>query len=293
MNKFQYPAFCCRLLVFVSLVIFSTGTYAQSLLWKIDAARLNSPSYIYGTIHIKDKRVFQFDKKVYEAMESCSAFAMEVDLNPDNMAGFAQRLMLPEGKTLQDIFKPEEYSLIKSIIEMEAGLDMSLIDRMKPFVLLSLGMNLQIAGDMEVTMDEFFYHQALQAGKRIIGLETLEEQVEMLEEIPTVYIADYFKNFHKGAEDLEEIIMLYCRAELDHLLVLMQEDKAMATLEKQLITKRNRKMVSSVIPLMKEQPSFIAVGAGHLPGRKGILRLLEKRGYSLTPVMVISSACGQ
>jgi uncharacterized protein YbaP (TraB family) len=285
MNKFRYRLFSSRLIAFVALVLIFVGTDAQSLLWRIDAGTLKSPSYIYGTIHIKDKRVFQFDNNVNEAMEGCSAFAMEVDLDKDNMAGFAQCLMLPEGKTLQDIFKPEDYSLIKSIIEKETGMSMSLFDRMKPCVLLSLGLNSQIAGDMELTIDEYLYHQALKEGKRIIGLETVEEQMEMLEKIPNAYIIDYFKNFNKGAEDLEQIIMLYSRADLDHLLHLMQEDKAMAALEKQLITKRNKKMVSGIIPLIKEQSSFIAVGAGHLPGKKGILRLLEKKGCTLTPVI--------
>jgi len=194
--------------------------------------------------------------------------------------------MLPEGKTLQDIFKPADYSLVKSIIEKETGLDMSLFDRMKPFALLSVGLNAQIAGDMEVTMDEFFYRKAQQEGKKIIGLETVDDQMEMLEKIPIDYITDYFRNFQKGAEDMENIITLYTKADLDRLLTLMQEDKAMASLEKKLITKRNKKMAVGIMTLIAEQPTFVAVGAGHLPGKKGILKLLERKGYRLTPVIM-------
>jgi len=285
-NKSHYSLFRSRLMVFVYLVLFSIAAEAQSLLWKIEDGRVHSPSYIYGTIHIKDKRVFRFDRKVYDALDSCLTFAMEVDLNQDNMAGLVQHLMLPEGKTLQDIFKPADYSLVKSIIEKETGLDMSLFDRMKPFALLSVGLNAQIAGDMEVTMDEFFYRKAQQEGKKIIGLETVDDQMEMLEKIPIDYITDYFRNFQKGAEDMENIITLYTKADLDRLLTLMQEDKAMASLEKKLITKRNKKMAGGIIALIAEQPTFIAVGAGHLPGKKGILKLLERKGYRLTPVMM-------
>jgi len=284
-DKSQYSLFRSGLMVFVYLVLFSIGAKAQSLLWKIEDGR-HSPSYIYGTIHIKDKRVFRFDRKVYDALDSCLTFAMEVDLNQDNMAGLAQHLMLPEGKTLQDIFKPADYSLVKSIIEKETGLDMSLFDRMKPFALLSVGLNAQIAGDMEVTMDEFFYRKAQQEGKKIIGLETVDDQMEMLEKIPIDYITDYFRNFHKGAEDMENIITLYTKADLDRLLTLMQEDKAMASLEKKLITKRNKKMAVGIMTLIAEQPTFVAVGAGHLPGKKGILKLLERKGYRLTPVIM-------
>jgi len=280
-------------MVFVYLVLFSIGAEGQSLLWKIEDGRVHPPSYIYGTIHIKDKRVFRFDRKVYDALDSCLTFAMEVDLNQDNMAGVAKHLMLPEGKTLQDLFKPADYSLVKSIIEKETGLDMSLFDRMKPFALLSVGLNAQIAGDIEVTMDEFFYRKAQKGGKKIIGLETVDEQMEMLEKIPIDYITDYFRNFQKGAEDMENIITLYQKADLERLLTLMQEDRAMASLEKKLITKRNKKMAVGIITLIAEQPTFVAVGAGHLPGKKGILKLLERKGYRLTPVMMRLSAGGQ
>lgn len=290
MNKLQNSPFLCSTIALLSLFLFSVGVEAQSLLWKIDGGMLNSPSYIYGTIHIKDKRIFQYDNSVNEAMESCSAYAMEVDLNEDNMACFAKCVLLPEGKTLQDIFSPEDYMLVKGIIEKETGMAMSMFDRMKPFALLSLGLDSQIAGDTELTIDEFFYRQAQKEGKRILGLETLEEQLKMLEKIPLDYITDYFKNFHKGAEDLEEIILLYINADLDHLLLLMQKDKAMASLEKQLITKRNKKMVRGIIPLITGETAFIAVGAGHLPGKKGIIKLLEKRGYAVTPVMRESQA---
>jgi uncharacterized protein YbaP (TraB family) len=290
-KQLKYSRFPRKVAAFLMLILFSVSVQAQSLLWKIDGAKLNTASYLYGTIHIKDKRVFQFDQKVYEVLDSCKVFAMEVDLDPSNLAGFAQHLMLPEGKTLHDIFSPEDYSLIKNILEKETGMNISMFDRMKPFVLLSLGLNSQIAGDMEVAVDEFLYRRAQQEGIKVKGLETIEEQMEMLDEIPNDYITDYFRNFQKGAEDLEEIIRLYCKADLDRLLCLMQEDKTMASLEKKIITKRNKRMVARIMPLIKEQPVFIAVGAGHLPGKKGILKLLDKKGYTVTPVMLKSPVC--
>ncbi|MBN2275734.1 MAG: TraB/GumN family protein [Bacteroidales bacterium] len=293
MSKSQCPILSGSLLTLTILILLSSSADAQSLLWKIEADDHTSPSYIYGTIHIKDKRVFQFDEEVNEALKACSLFAMEVDLNPEKMTGFAQQLMLPEGQTLQNIFEPDDYELIKTIIESETGMDMSWFDHMKPFALLSMAMNSQIHGEMEMTIDEFFYHQATKEGKKIIGLETIEEQLDMLEKIPPRYIVDYFRNFHQGMEDIEEIIRLYCLADLDKLLVLMQEDKAMATMEKQMITTRNQRMTERIIPLLKDRPTFIAIGAGHLPGKKGVLKLLEKKGYALTPVMTDAFECAQ
>lgn len=279
-------------LVFITVFNAGIGLNAQSLLWKISGNGLESPSYLYGTIHIKDKRVFAFDENLLKALEACPGFAMEILLNTENINLIAQRMVLPEGESLQNIFSPEDYQLIKTAIEKETGMEMSFIDRLKPFALLSIILNTQMAGDMEVTVDEWFYKSALEKGKKVAGLETIDEQMDILEDIPNEYIVDFFRNINKGKKDLEAIIALYCQADLNKLLKLMQKDDVMATLEKQLIISRNKKMADRIVPLITDQPTFIALGAGHIPGKQGIVRLLEKKGYTLRPVKLNKSACG-
>jgi uncharacterized protein YbaP (TraB family) len=120
--------------------------------------------------------------------------------------------------------------------------------------------------------------------KKIIGIETFEEQLGTLESIPNSFIIDYFKNIDKAGEDLEQIISLYQSAELKKLFKLMQKDKSMVMLKEDLVISRNMIMAERILELIREQPAFIAIGAGHLPGKKGVIELLINEGYKVVPV---------
>jgi len=50
------------------------------------------------------------------------------------------------------------------------------------------------------------------------------------------------------------------------------------------IEARNHRMLESLLPLLAESPVFVAVGALHLPGEKGLVSLLRKNGYILKPL---------
>ncbi|UCH15539.1 MAG: TraB/GumN family protein [Bacteroidales bacterium] len=279
-----------RLIILLYLIasasFYLPGVNGQSLLWKISGGDLDSTSYLFGTIHIKDKRVYCLNDSVLTAFEKCDAFAMEVDLNPENLAHLSSKMLLPDDQTLQDLFTEEEYQLITTVIEDITGMDILLFNRLKPIAILSLVMNFQFANDVDVSVDEYLYREAVTKDKKIIGIETIEEQLEILETIPNDYIIDYFKNIEHAEEDMEIIIKLYKSAELEDLLEMMLEDKSMVMIQKTLLTDRNIKMSERIQKLIKEQSVFIAVGAGHLPGREGIINMLTRAGYNVEPVKI-------
>jgi uncharacterized protein YbaP (TraB family) len=272
------------LLFLVCCIFCLSDLAAQSLLWKITGNDLKASSYIYGTIHIKDKRAFAFNDSVTAAFENCKAIALEVDLSTENIILLSQNMLLPENQTLKDLFTEDEYQLIKTVVEDASGLDIRLFDRLKPITLLSLVMNNQFANDVEVSVDEYFYRKAKELDKKIIGLETIEEQLNIMDSIPYEYIIDYFRDIDKAKKDIENIISLYQSARLEELLEMMQKDKSMVMIKKHLLTDRNIKMAERIRPVINEQSTFIAVGAGHLPGKKGIINLLAREGYVVKPV---------
>jgi len=272
------------LFLLVSCNIYILEVHAQSLLWKITGDDLGAASYLYGTIHVKDKRVFEFNDSVMAAFEKCEALALEADLNTENIILLSQRMILPGDQTLKNLFKDEEYQLVKTAVEDIIGLDISLFDRFKPVILLSLVMNYQFANDVDVSVDEYFYNKAKELDKKIIGIETIEEQLEIMDSIPYEYIIDYFRNIDQAHEDIENIIRLYQSARLDDLLETMQKDKSMVMIKKNLLTDRNIKMAERIQRMINEQSTFIAVGAGHLPGKEGIINILINEGYAVEPL---------
>lgn len=281
-NRFRKLIILLCLIVSANFSLLEVN--GQSLLWKINGGDLDAASYLYGTIHIKDKRVYGFSDSVITTFEKCDAFAMEVDLNPENLAQLSQKMILPDDMTLQDLFTEKEYQLIKTVVEDIIGIDISLFNKLKPIAILSLVMNYQFANDVEMSVDEYFYREAITKDKKIIGIETIEEQLEILETIPNDYIVDYFKNIDQAKEDMEIIIKLYQSAELEDLLEMMLKDKSMVMIQQTLLTDRNIKMSERIKKLIKEQSVFIAVGAGHLPGQEGIINMLTRAGYNVEPV---------
>jgi len=268
----------------VSSNLYLLNVYGQSLLWKITGNDLRAASYIYGTIHVKDKRVFEFNDSVLTTFEKCEALAIEVDLSTENILMLSQKMILPGDQTLKDLFTDEDYQVIKTVVEDISGLDISLFDKFKPVTLLSLVMNFQFANDVDVTVDEYFYRKAKELDKKIIGIETIDEQLEIMESIPYEYIIDYLKNIDQVKEDIENIISLYQSAELENLLEIMQEDKSMVMIKKDLLTDRNIKMAERIKRIIYEHPAFIALGAGHLPGKEGIINILKSQGFIIEPL---------
>ncbi len=270
--------------LFISAEVCLFKVYAQSLLWKIHREDTETVSYLYGTIHVKDQRVFEFGDSVLKVFEKCDAFAIEVDLNIENLAILSKKMILPDDQSLKDLFSEEEYQLIKIVVEDITGVDISLFNKLKPIAILSLVMNFQFANDVSLSVDEYFYRKAIAENKEVIGIETIDEQLEILEAIPNDYIIDYFRNVDQAKEDMELIIQLYRTAELEKMLEMMQKDKSMVMIQKNLLTDRNVRMAERIQTMINKQQIFIAVGAGHLPGREGIISLLKDAGYNIEPV---------
>jgi hypothetical protein len=61
-------------------------------------------------------------------------------------------------------------------------------------------------------------------------------------------------------------------------------DQAFVGFQEKLLVERNEKMSGVAEPLLDKGGVFIAVGALHLPGEKGLVALLRQAGYSVSPL---------
>jgi len=273
------------ILVLGLIILRGHSSKAQdALLWKLHGNESRGISYIYGTIHLKDKRVFTFTDTVVSCLDSCDKLALELDINPMNLLQYSGLMMLPEDITLHDIFKPDDLMVIKKVVQNITGMDFSSLEKLKPVVLLSLVMQYQLDGDMNFTLDEYLYQKGVAKGKEIIGLETVVEQFALLETIPLDIITDYLKNPADEDEELELMICDYLESNVEELLLVMQQDETMISLKKEFLDDRNIKMADKINTLLPDGRILVAVGAGHLPGEYGIIRLLEQKGYDVEPV---------
>lgn len=85
-----------------------------------------SPSYLYGTIHIQDKRVFQYDSTVVKAFQLCEAFAGELLLDQIDVKAVRASMMMPKGKVLSELLSKDDYRLLDSICKETVGVSVLL-----------------------------------------------------------------------------------------------------------------------------------------------------------------------
>lgn len=279
-----------RWIAIIGLLMSGTWAAAQelpkSLLWQLTGNGLQEPSYLYGTIHLKDKRVFQFNDSVMAKLKEIQAFAMEIALTPENMAEISQAMFLPEGETLEDYFSRKDYKLLTQHFEEQLGMSMVMLERFKPaalIALLTMG-NAAVGPQERVTVDEYLYKEAQKHGKQIISLEKVQEQMAAMDEIDAKMIIDLIKNPKAHEDDMEDMIVAYEQQDLEAIATLIKSAEQMPEMNEALLTKRNLVMADRIDSLAHAKPTFFAVGAGHLPGEAGLIALLKAAGFVVEPV---------
>lgn len=276
------------LLLTFSLVIASGQTFAQNtLLYKVQKKKKSKPSYVYGTIHISDKRAFDFKESVMPAFESCPQFAMEVVMDPADMLGMMSKMMMKD-KTLKDIFTAEEYGKLEQYFLDSLDQPLALFNNFKPFFVATMMMKPNFNSEMSLPLDLYFMEKAKDQDKNVVGLETLEEQLSVIDRMDMdaqkKMVLDMMEPEASDPDYMDRMMRFYTGGMLDSLAAFVQEADMGPEFEKDFLITRNHNMVDRMIPLMKKKPVFVAVGAAHLPGEEGILTLLEKEGYIVTPV---------
>lgn len=177
-----------KTLVLVMLLCIALGAQAQ-LLWKISGNGLDRPSYVMGTHHlaplsIKDS-IAGMKQAMDETQQVYGELIMENAMKPDMLMKMQQAMMLPADTTLKSLFEPAEYDSIASVVKTYIGMDLALFDRLKPAALttqLSVALAAKsVKGfNPQEQLDTWFQAQAKQAGKKVGGLESMEQQIDVL-----------------------------------------------------------------------------------------------------------------
>lgn len=281
------------------LAMFSLAAAGQkknnSLLWKISGNGLEKPSYLFGTIHMLCKEDAYLSENMVKAIREADRVYLELDMdNLFEMIGMMSKMKMKNDTTLKDLLTDEEYALTKTFFEKKKTvLPFSVLETYKPMVASSLLMESSMVCDQQVAMETLIMEEAKKNGKRIDGLETMAYQMSVFDSIPyslqakELYksIADEEKSQKEGEKVMTEMMNAYREQDLEKLSALIATtDNDMRGFEDLLLYNRNRNWVAKLKTLLQEKALVVAVGAGHLPGEQGVIELLRKEGYKLTPV---------
>ena len=287
-----------RFLFFIALFagILSGNLTAQlsgpnTVFWEISGRGLSTPSYLFGTMHIIPKKDFVLQKKVEEKLKASKILIMEMDLNIplSQKIEMARALMLPDGKTLQEFMDEEEYTKLKSYVLDSLGvktMKFNIYEKMKPFAFYS-ALIPEIIDEKTESYEMKFNKIAKKRKIPIHGLETFEYQLGIFDSISIERQIEMFFDFQGDPrQELNEMVEIYLSHDIYQMAASLIEDDKYKQFENELITIRNRNWVTEFEKLLYEQASFIAVGAGHLAGENGLIKLLRERGFIVEPILL-------
>ncbi len=155
-------------------------------------------------------------------------------------------------------------------------------------MVVQMAAQLQFIGKTE-SYEMTFEKLARENSIDIKGLETIEEQMSLFDNLTkdqqAQMVMEGIRNSERTLQLTKTMQQVYTRQHVDSLyLIIAEEGGTISEEQGEFIDKRNEKWIPKIEAMISEKKTFIAVGAGHLGGPKGVIRLLEKRGYALTPV---------
>ncbi len=260
----------------------------KTLLWKLENSKKDQQSYVFGTMHVRDLRAFKYRDLVESKILECDTYAAEINMEEVDHMLMADSMDLPENQTLSSILKPKNYKKVDKIFKKLVGIPLAHFERSQPLLILNIITERLLSSDMPLSLDATLHQFAVQNEKITLGIESFEEQIEILNKISIdfqkkslVWMAKNFKKFRKqlltmtADYETSDIQKLYNAA-----------NKNAKGLRKILLFDRNKIMAKRIAAMANEQSIFVSIGAGHLSGQKGVLRLLKKEGFKIRPILL-------
>lgn len=261
----------------------------NSLLWEISGNGLTESSYLYGTIHIICPDDFELGDHVNKAFASTKQLVMELNMSdPEEMSTIQQLMMSSEPIDYKGLLTESQYKKLDQKLTERMGAGMNVLKAMKPFALSSIMQLTVMDCAQPASYETTFMEMASDQGIAVSGLETGVFQMSIFDEIPLEeqisWITEFLDNEAKGKKDWKEMLALYKAQDVEGLGKILNDSPEYKKYEDELLTKRNQRWIPQIAEMAKEKSVFVAVGAAHLGGKKGVIRLLKAAGYKVKPV---------
>ena len=274
----------------------------NSLLWKISGNGLEKPSFLFGTHHLVPITFLDSVPGLKTAFENTEQVVGELDMS--NMSEMQMKIMsesmLPEGVTYESLMPQEDIELLDSTLRNLVGAGLDQLGIMKPALLsnlisITLYQKFYPTLSNEISMDQYFQEKALKRTRPVIGLESTEDQIQILLNSQTLerqaeMLMCMIKNPDMLKEQMDELQVAYHSYDINALYELSEKelpnDPCPSTEEEKnaLNKERNDKWLEKLPAIMADKSSFIAVGCLHLPGKVGLIEGLRSQGYTVEPV---------
>ncbi|MEO8710998.1 MAG: TraB/GumN family protein, partial [Parafilimonas sp.] len=290
----KLAALCLLLFLFNCLSAQNSKTPKYpSLFWEITGNGLKKPSYLFGTMHVSNKMAFHLSDSFYNAIQHTDMVALE--LNPENW----QKDMVKMNAAQEELENFYKDNTTQYITESSFKTD-DYYDKLKAALtadpqqinsLLYRTFSVQQDYEENTYLDLYIYQTGRKFGKLAGGVEDYYQTQKILFEAYAAMAKERIKNPAKtnsssNADVDKKIQEAYRRGDLDMLDSLESSSFNSPAYIEKFLYQRNKIQANSIDTLMKQQSVFVGVGAAHLPGEKGVIELLRKKGYILRPIFM-------
>lgn len=287
MNSIFFRKFSLIPVIVICMVGSAVGQ-ESSLLWKVSGNGLEKESYLFGTIHIICKSDFIMDDRIATAFESAEQLILELDMSDPELQLKMQQVSLNPGmKNIQSEMEESMANSLNEFLLKNYGAGLAQLGVLKPFVLSSMVMLKALPCAEVESYETFFTSKAGDAGIPVVGLESVEFQVGIFDQIPQdLQINELGKMLAKdySQSEFQSMISAYLAEDIMALDQVMSSSGMMADYRSILLDERNKTWVPKIAEAMKNNAVFVAVGAGHLGGEFGVIPLLREAGYTVEPI---------
>ncbi len=264
---------------------------AETSLWEVQLS--TSATYIGGTCHVLRKSDYPLPQEFARAYEDSDLIVFETELDKMNssetQAMIIRQSIYKDDLSLDKVLSSQTYDLLRRYCEA-SGIPVASLNKLKPSMvfLTLLGLELQRLGANQKGVDDYFHHRATTEGKKIEGLESVEQQIEFVVSMGQGYEDDFvehsIEDLKKTSQMINELIAAWKKGNEDKLykLFVVQMKSNYPNLYKTLLVERNREWLAKIERYIQTpQNEFVLVGVGHLVGEDGIIEHLRKRGYRI------------
>jgi uncharacterized protein YbaP (TraB family) len=288
-----------KIVAFISVLYCLSFTYSDvspfpftksSLLWKIEGPNTLNESYLFGTMHLIEKDFFIFPQKLEKIVSKTDLLIMELKGLPTPEESL-DLITLKQGSFFDFFTKDEIDSVLnwaKSELKMNEQAFRSSFYKLKPFMIVQLATQLQFSGKTE-SYELTFQKIATKNKIEQIGLETFIEQMSLFDNLTkneqAELVMESIRDSKKSVNIINKMQQIYFRQNVDSLLLLVQNESGiLSTKQSDFVDNRNSNWIPQIKNKIANKKCFIAVGAGHLGGENGLIRRLQKEGFTLTPI---------
>jgi len=259
----------------------------RPFLWRVDGP---TPSFLFGTVHSAAPTVRAIAPVVFKALDHCTSFHPEIELSPEIAAQVALRLFAATTPDLKTRLPLPLWKRVESA-GAQLGLPAPLLQRLTPGLAALVFATPVEEDEIGATVDGQLYAHSQSRGLVIAALESVDEQLDLFANLPPAQaqalLAESLDDFETGHVRLAKLLAAYASGDEGRISVEIEkefQDPSVHKLADPLLYRRTAMMLSRAEPALKRGGAFVAVGAAHLVGPRGLVALLRSRGFKVTRV---------